>query len=194
MLGRDLSIDFFPIFMFYILRKFCLLFFLSNWFILKQLFIISTLYCYFQRHSIYSFKSHPSFLCYHVIMPSTRSWFCAWWRHQMETFPSLLALCAGNSSVPGKFPAQRPVTWSFDVFFYLRLNKRLSKQSWGWWFAHYDVTVMILGWAKGTGMIQIQSTSFSLQWRRKKQGVWNHWQVNCLSAVCSGYYQRKNQS
>ena len=31
-------------------------------------------------------------------------------------------------------PAQRPVTRSFDVFFYLRLNKRLSKQSWGWWF------------------------------------------------------------
>ena len=31
-------------------------------------------------------------------------------------------------------PAQRPVTRSFDVFFDLRLNKRLSKQSWGWWF------------------------------------------------------------
>ena len=31
-------------------------------------------------------------------------------------------------------PAQRPVTRSFGVFFYLRLNKRLSKQSWGWWF------------------------------------------------------------
>ena len=31
-------------------------------------------------------------------------------------------------------PAQRPVTWSFDVFFDLGLNKRLSKQSWGWWF------------------------------------------------------------
>ena len=28
----------------------------------------------------------------------------------------------------------RPVTRSFDVFFDLRLNKRLSKQSWGWWF------------------------------------------------------------
>ena len=26
------------------------------------------------------------------------------------------------------------VTRSFDVFFDLRLNKRLSKQSWGWWF------------------------------------------------------------
>ena len=31
-----------------------------------------------------------------------------WWRHQMETFPALLAICEGNS--------------------------RLSKQSWGWWF------------------------------------------------------------
>ena len=55
-------------------------------------------------------------------------------RHQMETFSALLAICAGNSPVPGEFPAQRPVTRSFDVFFDLRLNKRLSKQSWGWWF------------------------------------------------------------
>ena len=52
----------------------------------------------------------------------------------METFSALLAICAGNSPVPGEFPAQRPVTRSFDVFFDLRLNKRLSKQSWGWWF------------------------------------------------------------
>ena len=55
-------------------------------------------------------------------------------RHQMETFSALLAICAGNSLVPIEFPAQRPVTWSFGVFFDLRLNKRLSKQSWGWWF------------------------------------------------------------
>ena len=47
---------------------------------------------------------------------------------------ALLAICAGNSPVPGEFPTQRPVTRSFDVFFDLRLNKRLSKQSWGWWF------------------------------------------------------------
>ena len=58
----------------------------------------------------------------------------SWWRHQMEPFSALLAICAGNSPVPGEFPAQRPVTHSFDVFFDLRLNKRLSKQSWGWWF------------------------------------------------------------
>ena len=58
----------------------------------------------------------------------------SWWRHQMEAFSALLAICAGNSPIPGEFPAQRPVTRSFDVFFDLRLNKRLSKQSWGWWF------------------------------------------------------------
>ena len=52
----------------------------------------------------------------------------------METISALLAICAGNSPVNGEFPTQRPVTRTFDVFFHLRLNKQLSKQSWGWWF------------------------------------------------------------
>ena len=52
----------------------------------------------------------------------------------METFSVLLAICAGNSPVTGEIPAQRSVTRSFGVFFDLHLNKRLSKQSWGWWF------------------------------------------------------------
>ena len=47
----------------------------------------------------------------------------------MEAFSALLAICAGNSPVTVEFPAQRPVTRSFNVFFYLRLNKRLSKHS-----------------------------------------------------------------
>ena len=55
---------------------------------------------------------------------------------QMETFSALLVLCG----------AQRPVTRNFDVFFDLRLNEWLSKQSWGWSSethrAHYDVIVM----------------------------------------------------
>ena len=38
-----------------------------------------------------------------------------------------------NIKAPHHWP-QRPVTRSFDVFFDLRLNKRLSKQSRGWWF------------------------------------------------------------
>ena len=55
----------------------------------------------------------------------------------METFSALLTICAGyspvpgdagNSPVPGEFLAQWPVTRSFDVFFVLRPDKRLSKQ------------------------------------------------------------------
>ena len=46
----------------------------------------------------------------------------------METFSAILAIWAG------KWPAQRPVTRSFDVFLDLSPNKRLSKQWWGWWF------------------------------------------------------------
>ena len=42
-------------------------------------------------------------------------------------------LC-GEFTGLGEFPTQRPVTRSFDVFFDLRLNKRLSKQPRGWWF------------------------------------------------------------
>ena len=60
--------------------------------------------------------------------------FAPWWCHQMEIFFALLAICAGNSPVTGEFPAPRPVTRSFDVFFDLGLNERLSKQSWGCWF------------------------------------------------------------
>ena len=39
-----------------------------------------------------------------------------WWRHQVETFSALLAICAGNSPIPDEFHTQRPVTRSFDVF------------------------------------------------------------------------------
>ena len=64
----------------------------------------------------------------------------------METFAALLALCAGNSPVTGEFPSQRPVTRSFDAFFALCLNKRLSNNREAGDFrrhrAHYDVTSM----------------------------------------------------
>ena len=68
--------------------------------------------------------------CFNSLAPDRCGTNFPWWRHQKETFFVLL----GNSPVTGDFPAQRPVTRSFDVFFDLRLNKRLSKQWWGWWF------------------------------------------------------------
>ena len=50
----------------------------------------------------------------------------SWWCHQMEKFSALLAFVR---ELTGEFPAQRPVTRIFDVFFDMCLNKWLSKQS-----------------------------------------------------------------
>ena len=58
----------------------------------------------------------------------------SWKRHEMETCSALQAFCAGNSPVTSEFPSQRPVTQSVDVFFDLRLTKRLSKKSRRRWF------------------------------------------------------------
>ena len=52
------------------------------------------------------------------------------WKHFPRNWPFVRGIHRG----PGDFPTQRPVTRSFYVFLDLRLNKRLSKQSWGWWF------------------------------------------------------------
>ena len=68
--------------------------------------------------------------------PISRPWYGVFslWRHQMENIFRVTGPLCGEFTGPGEFPTQRPVTRSFDVFFDLCLNKRLSKQSWGWWF------------------------------------------------------------
>ena len=64
----------------------------------------------------------------------------------METISALLAFCVGNSPVTGEFPAQRPVTQRFDVFFYLHLNDSWANNGDAGdlrrYRAHYDVIVM----------------------------------------------------
>ena len=64
----------------------------------------------------------------------------------MKTFSALLAICAGNSPVTGEFPTQRPVMWSFDVFFDLGLNNSwVNNHEAGdlrCHHAHYDIIVM----------------------------------------------------
>ena len=83
----------------------------------------------------------------------------SWWCHQMETFSALLTICAGNSVVTGEFPAQRPVTRTFDVFFDLHMKN-------GWVntseagdlrrnLAHYEVTVMV--WQKRSRLVWLLS-------------------------------------
>ena len=93
--------------------------------------------CLIQRY-IYiasqAFLNQITYVTNFIIYTGIYDYLATWWRHQMEAFSALLVFCAGNSPVPGEFPAQRPVTRSFDVFSDLRLNKRLSTQSWGRWF------------------------------------------------------------
>ena len=58
----------------------------------------------------------------------------SWWRHQMEAFSTVTGPLCGEFTWHRWIPWQRPVTRSFDVFFHLRLNRRLSKQSRRRWF------------------------------------------------------------
>ena len=74
----------------------------------------------------YVLVDHTHYVYYNLKATMMTSW--------NGKFSTLLALCAGNSSVTGEFLAQRPMTRSFDVFFDLPLNKRLSKRWWGWSF------------------------------------------------------------
>ena len=50
----------------------------------------------------------------------------SWWRHQMETFSALLALCEGKPPVIGGFPHK--CQWRGAMMFSL-INKRLNKHS-----------------------------------------------------------------
>ena len=117
-------------------------------------------------------------------------------------------LC-GEVTGHGEFPAQRPVTLSFDVFFDLRLNKRLNTQYWGWWFethrAHYDVIVMCepKRLSMGTPLILHQYgkcryretmalRSSTLQWRHNGgDGVSNHRRLDCL---LSSLFRRRSKN
>ena len=73
--------------------------------------------------------------------------FLLWWSRSCYCILSFCMMTSSNGNIfrvtgplcgeftgPGEIPAQRPVTRSFDVLFDLRLNKRLSKEPWGWWF------------------------------------------------------------
>ena len=93
-------------------------------------------------------------------------------------------LCAGNSPGTSEFPAQRPVTRSFDVFSDLRLNKWLSKQREAGdlrrYRAHFDVIVMKssvdISWDAGpqgelTFLFDISQVAHSLFNAKAPQGM-----------------------
>ena len=70
----------------------------------------------------------------------------SWWRHQMETFSALLAVCAGNSPVPVNSPHKGQ--WRGALMFSLicaRINDWVNNREAGdlrRYRGHYDVIVM----------------------------------------------------
>ena len=76
----------------------------------------------------------------------TENW--SWWRHQMETFSALLAICAGNSPVPVNSPHKGQ--WRRALMFSLIsacINGWVNNRKAGdlrRYRAHYDVIVMIV--------------------------------------------------
>ena len=111
----------------------------------------------------------------------------------MATFFALLAICAGNSPVPGEFPAQRPVMRSFDVFFDQHPNKRLSKQWWCWWFETLSVPLWRLctsqvspsrqeavGWRQTTPSSSRLPTCWLRRLQCSRRGLWDTFETNFL--------------
>ena len=83
-----------------------------------------------------------------------------WWRHQMETFFALLALCEGNPPVTGGFPSQKPVSLMFSLISAwingwannqdsddLRRHRAyygsLTKRSWNWSLLCHSLDIFI---------------------------------------------------
>ena len=89
------------------------------------LFLITELTVTRLTFAVSSMSSSPPFVPYttHHMMTSSNG----------NIFHVTGHLC-GEFTGPRWIPHKKPVTRSFGVFFDLRRNNRLNKQSWGWWF------------------------------------------------------------
>ena len=99
-------------------------------------------------HGIY-FITKCDYMLEPVIHQRKKLWLASWWRHQMETFSALLALCEGISPGTGEFPSQSQ--WRGILTFSLiwaRTNGWVNHRDDGdlrRHCAYYDVTVEIMG-------------------------------------------------
>ena len=98
----------------------------------------------------------------------------------METFSTLLAICAGNSPVTGEFLSQRPVTQSFHIFVAMRMTTRLSKQS-HWLWRHCNGYLLLV-----QSMIFLYWIFFALPGGGGGRGWLVGWGVGvaCVVGVC----------
>ena len=123
--------------------------------------------------SFYGISFHPIIqerVCFEIFMMTSSN----------GNISALLVICAGNSPVPGEFPAHRPVTRSFDVFFDLCPNKRLSKQWWSWWFEapsspllrHCNVHRARQWYCRALYKIAIRLDNWNGHYRMRSREIW----------------------
>ena len=120
-------------------------------------------------------------------------------------------LC-GEFTGPSEFPTQRPVTRSFDVFFDLHPNKRLSKQQRGWWFetlswslwrhrnVQYKISIQIVGCRLFLCQYLNQKLTYFHLDRKEQNSIWSErkyllsrkcmWKC-CLTNFNSGFELKK---
>ena len=92
-----------------------------------------------------------------------------WWRHQMEAFFALLAICAGNSSVTGALMFFLICAWT-NGWVNNREAGDLRRHR-----AHYDVTVMTNGY--------VTDLRFVVMWSFRTRRSWKHSRHICSSLV-----------
>ena len=116
----------------------------------------------------------------------TCKWMIAsWWRHQMETFSALLALCAGNSPVPVNSPHKGQ--WRGALMFSLicaRINDWVNNREAGdlrRHRGHCDVNVMFRWYFKSYDILETIPI-YSLRFTTKHVliGVWDRlgWKIS----------------
>ena len=92
-----------------------------------------------------------------------------WWRHQMETFSALLALCAGNSTVPVNSPHKGQ--WRGALMFsliYAWINDWVNNREAGdlrRHCDHYDVIVMAPVHVRRNSQVQPYGLTLISVWR-----------------------------
>ena len=96
-----------------------------------QCVLVTNLYGVLSLHFANSGNITIGSYCLHIVLHDD----VIKWKHFPRYWSFVRGIHRGRiHRSPGEFRAHRPVTRSFHVFFDLRLNQRLSKQSWCWWF------------------------------------------------------------
>ena len=145
-------------------------------------------------------KLHRVLFCYKLLwlyfalLVDIHPYSPAWWRHQMETFSALLALCAGNSPVPVNSPHKGQ--WRGALMFsliYAWINDWANNREAGdlrRHRGHYDVIVM--GYSDTGTLVPVKylggiSVKFTYQNHRKSTTTRKQtfWKVNMAALTCN---------